>query len=389
MYKRNKRILHIVGDSKFGGASILIIRLAQKAKGVGWDVDVLTADSIFQKALHKHGINVIKLNVIWRDTKFLRDICGLFKLYHFLKNTPYTIVHTHTSKGGFIGRLAARLAGVPVIIHTVHGFAFHEESSSLKVFIYSKLERLAAYWCDSIITVSNFHREWALKLRIGTQKKIKTIVNGISEERIKPIHTIKRIKEKLGIASNEFIILSIGRLAKQKGFEYLIEAVPKWSTKIGCGFKVFIIGEGPLRNILEEKVKLLGAQRQVKFLGFCKDIGDLLAVSDIIVLPSLREGLSISLLEAMAAGKPIITTTIGSNIEVVKHGETGILIPPKSSDKIVESILFLMKNEDLRKQLGLKAYQTFREYYTEERMLKEYIEEYIFLCKKKGIFVIV
>ncbi len=385
MHKKNIRILHIVGDSKFGGASVLIIKLAQKAKEIGWEADVLTTDSTFQKELYKHGISFINLNVIWRNIRPLKDIYGLFKLYWFLKKNSYTIAHTHTSKGGFIGRLAARLAGVPVIIHTVHGFAFHEESSSLKVFIYSKLERLAAHWCDTIITVSNFHREWALKLRIGTQKKIKTIVNGISEERIKPIHTIKGIKEKLGIASNEFIILSIGRLAKQKGFEYLIDAMPKLSDQIGIGYKVLIIGEGPLRNILEEKVKLLKVQGEVKFLGFRKDISDLLAISDIVVLPSLREGLSISLLEAMAAGKPIVTTTIGSNMEVITHRETGILVPPKSSDKIVENILFLMKNKNLQKQLGNKAYQTFCECYTEERMLKEYIDEYIFICKEKGI----
>jgi len=129
----------------------------------------------------------------------------------------------------------------------------------------------------------------------------------------------------------------------------------------------------------------LGVNDKVIFLGFRKDIDNLLLISDIIVLPSLWEGLSISLLEAMAAGKPIITTTIGSNLEVIKNCETGILIPPKSPDEISKSINLLLNNPELRKKIGQNARQVFCEKYTEERMLNEYMEEYQLLCKNKGV----
>src|SRR5437867_10276482 len=122
------KLLHVVGSSAFGGAARIILRLAELAKEQNWQVDILTTDNAFQEAAKQHGIGVIALDVIRRPIRPFWDLAGLVRLYRFLQTESYTIVHTHTSKGGFVGRLAARLAGVPVIVHTAHGFAFHERS---------------------------------------------------------------------------------------------------------------------------------------------------------------------------------------------------------------------------------------------------------------------
>jgi glycosyltransferase involved in cell wall biosynthesis len=377
------KILHIVGDSKFGGGSIVILRLSQKAKELGWKVDVLTTDQTFNEVLMDNGIGVIDLDVISRNINPVRELWGLYKLYRFLWRSDYEIVHTHTSKAGFVGRLAAKLAGIPIIIHTVHGFAFHEESRPLTLWFYTSLERIASHWCDKIVTVSEFHRKWALKLGIGNEEKVLAIPNGIPRERVVPKRSKEEIRKELKL-TQEIVILSTGRLAPQKGLEYLIKSIPILFSKVKKSFKVLLVGEGPLKSYLENLIKTLGIEQYVKFLGFRNDIGNLLSISDIVVLPSLREGLSIALLEAMTAGKPIVATNIGSNSEVIKDGVSGLLVPSKDHKALAEAVMKILLNPDLAKKLGNSARVVYQNYYTEDRMLNEYVKLYKSLYKKIG-----
>src|SRR5690242_16183816 len=148
------KLLHVVGDSCFGGASKVILRLAQMAKAEGWQVDILTTNPVFQQAAKSRGIGAIHLDVIRRPIRPAWDLAGLVRLSNFLRRESYAVVHTHTSKAGFVGRLAARLARVPVIVHTVHGFAFHEASPRPTRAFYTTLEHIASRWCDRIVAVN-------------------------------------------------------------------------------------------------------------------------------------------------------------------------------------------------------------------------------------------
>ena len=174
------KLLHVVGDSRFGGAGRIIVRLGQVAQAEGWQVDILTTDLVLQRAVKQNGLGVVNLDVIRRKIRPLWDLAGLVRLRNFLRREKYRIVHTHTSKGGFVGRLAARLAGVPVIVHTAHGFAFHERSSTSARLAYSTLEHIASRWSDQIVSVSEFHRRLALELRICNPSQILAIPNGIA-----------------------------------------------------------------------------------------------------------------------------------------------------------------------------------------------------------------
>lgn len=370
------RLLHVVGDSRFGGAAAIILGLCGVARAEGWQVDVLTTDPTFQQAVTRHGFGVVDLDVIRREIRPFRDLRGLLGLVRFLREQPYGVVHTHTSKGGFIGRLAARLVGVPVIIHTAHGFAFHEDSPVAIRLFYSGLERLASRCCHRIVSVSEFHRDWAVRLGMCGPDTIVAIPNGIAAPHHSPNIDTAGIRRHLGAGPTDVLVVTVTRLAADKGLEYLLHAaarLPRTQPHI----HIAIAGDGPARNRLERMAGRLGVTCRVTFLGFRDNIADLLAAADMVVLPSVREGLSISLLEAMAAGKPIVATSIGSQREVASHGEMAWLVPPADSRSLQDAIVHLAQDCALRNTLGANARAIYESHYTEKRMLQSYKQLYL------------
>ena len=376
------KLLHIAGSSLFGGDSVLILEMGRAAQQAGFDVDVLATHSVFQDFIKAEGLGLVDLDVIRREIRPLWDLRGLLQLTRFLRKSSYSVVHTHTSKPGVIGRLAATRAGVPVIVHTVHGFGFHEETGKLARKAYSVIERAAAKWCDRIVTVSEFHRDVALGLGIADPEKILAIPNGVHPARAQSRLSRGEIRSQLGV-DDDFVILSTGRLAEQKGLEYLIRALPLLSGT-ARSLQVLLAGDGPLRSELEALAASLGVEDRVQFLGFRDDIGDLLSAADLVALPSLWEGMSISLLEAMAAGKAVVTTTIGSNREVTRDGHAAMLVPPKDPASLAHAIDALMADDVRRRELGTRAGRTQIEHYGMDRMLDAYLDEYARLMNRSG-----
>ena len=327
-------------------------------------------------------LGLVNLDVIRREIRPLWDLGGLVRLHRFLRREAYDIVHTHTSKGGFVGRLAARLAGVPLIVHTAHGFAFHEASPATTRRFYSTLERIASRWCDRIVSVSEFHRSWAIELGMCSPSRIVAIPNGIADVVKTPNVKLVDLRRQLGVRCNDLLILSTARLAPDKGLEYLIEAAAA-IPPMGRRVQIIIAGDGPARDGLEQLAAKLGVTDRVTFIGFREDIGDLLAACDLVVLPSLREGLSIALLEAMAAGKPIIATSIGSQREVAAHGDMALFVPPADGPSLSEGILRLAGDDALMARLGNNARAVYEDFYTEDKMLQSYRQLYLDLLEAK------
>lgn len=375
------KLLHIKGPG-FGGDSVLILELGQAAQEQGFAVDVMATDPRFQALIRDAGLGLVDLHVIRREIRPLWDVRSLRRLTSFLSRSQYSIVHTHTSKPGILGRLAATRVGTPAIIHTPHLFPFHEETGRITTAAYVGAERLAARWCDRIVTVSEFHRAWALRMGIGRPEQVVAIPNGVPTERARSTRSRQEVRSELGLGE-AFLVLSTGRLAEQKGLEYLIRAAVLVRRDLPAA-KIAIAGDGPLAHRLSRLVSDLSLEDTVTLLGFRSDIGDLLAASDLVVLPSLWEGLSISLLEAMAAGKPVVTTTLGSNREVTNDGETAVLVPPKDPAALAEAIRALASDDARREALGRRGREVQREHYALARMIDAYMSEYERLMRRKS-----
>lgn len=375
-------LLHVVGPSKFGGDSVLVLELARAAEENGFRVDILAGDPRFCELIRDAGFGLVDLDVLQREIRPVADLTALVRLGGILRRSSYSIVHTHTSKPGVVGRLAAARTGVPGIMHTVHLFGFHEESGALATGAYSRIERAAAHWCDRIVTVSEYHREWALRLGIGNPDQVVAIPNGVPTKRASGLRTRSEVRAELGLTDQVAVVFT-GRLAEQKGLEYLLRAVPLLGPD-RARVRILLAGDGPLLEPLTALAADLGILDDVVFLGFRSDVGDLLSAADIVALPSLWEGLSVSLLEAMAAGRAVVTTTIGSNREVTRDGAVASLVPPKDPRALAGAIRRLVADPARRDELGMLAQQEQRSRYTMSRMLDSYLAEYDGLLARKA-----
>ncbi|MDX1979805.1 MAG: glycosyltransferase family 4 protein [Bryobacteraceae bacterium] len=377
------RILHIVGDSKFGGASLGILRLAKYWQSVGWEVEVLATDPVFRSEAQAKGVPTVPLDVIWREIRPLKDLLGLWRLVSYLKREPYAIVHTHTTKAGFVGRLAAWFAGVPVVVHTSHGFAFHESSPWWKIAGYVVLERIASWGCQRVVAVSLFHARWGARLGMAKADKFLTIRNGVPDQKPPSDGQVAAIRSEWSVRDGEVVLLTPGRLAAEKGLEDMVEALTMLKRSGHAHFRWMIAGEGPLRGRLEELVAAAGIEDRVVFLGFRDDISLLLAAADLVVFPSWREGLSIALLEAMAAARPIITTSIGSNREVTREGQAAVLVKPGDVKGLSSAIFELSVDEGRRAALAARARAEYTQEFSNDRMLAEYHQLYKNLLEER------
>lgn len=310
-------------------------------------------------------------------------IALLFYLVSLLKKEKIAVVHTHNWGTLCEGGLSAKLAGVPVIIHQEHGTLVKMINVKKRRILLQKY--FFRFIDDHIIAVSDELRE-AMSASIGIDKeKIKRILNGV-EINCFDIKTRKDEKKKeLFINDNDSIIGTVGRLAPIKDQKTLIYAFAKVIKHIP-NVKLVIVGDGESRIELEDIASSLQLNESVRFLGMRFDIPELLAIMDLFVLPSLHEGISITLLEAMASRLPVIATNVGGNPEVVLNGKTGILVPHSNPEALAKEIIALLKDEQTRKNYGIYGQQVVQKNFSLEEMVNNHEELYISCLKKKDYF---
>jgi len=316
----------------------------------------------------------------------LRDLLTVIELTYFLRKNYYHIVHTHNSKAGFLGRLAASMAGVPVIIHTVHGFSFHEQEPLWRQSLFRNLEKLASYFCDKMIFISQPLVDWALKDGVVKQDKIVKIYSGIDLDQFRPLTDDERdsARKKWNIGENDSVIGIVSKLWEGKGHEVLIETFGEIKNEIK-GAMLIIVGEGYLENNLRDLVNRLGLTDSVLFTGFQADIPEIIASFDIAVLPSFFEGMGRVLLEAMAMEKPVVASRVGGIPDLVKDGINGFLTTPGDTKGLAEALKKLLNDKKLAISMGKEGRKRVTDKFSAETMVRSINNVYTECLVKKGI----
>jgi glycosyltransferase involved in cell wall biosynthesis len=335
--------------------------------------------------LESEDIDFIQCPTLVRRLNIIKDLKAFFDIKKLIKKSKPLIVHTHSSKAGLLGRLAAKLAGVSIIVHTPHGHVFLGYFGPIKTRIFIILEKLASRITDKIVALTNREKEDHINLGIANENKFVVIPSGVELKKFKevPYNEKQNFKKELGIPENSLVVGTTGRLVPVKGPEFLIEAAKYIIPKYPNTYFLFV-GDGHLKKNLEKKASNLGIEKNIIFLGWRNDIAEIISVYDIFVLPSLNEGMGRVLVEAMALGKPIVASNAGGIPDLVTHGKNGFLVPPKNPGQLAKYIQILLEDRERRERMG-KAGKEMVENFSKEKMVEKIAELYKELIIQKNI----
>jgi glycosyltransferase involved in cell wall biosynthesis len=340
-------------------AEILLLPLIDRLVADGHHVDVACSPDESTARLKFRGYDVHEIPIARRIAP-AANIVSIIKLRHLMRREHYDVVHVHTPVAGMLGRIAARIAGVRCIVYTAHGFYFHDAMPRRQYWLFARLERWAGQHCtDYIFVQSREDYASAVKLDIIRQDHLLWIGNGVDTLRFCPLSPSARaaVREKLGIADSALVVVFVGRLVAEKGLLELLEA---WATLFARvpGACLLLVGIRPsseredhLQSVIDE-VLCTSTDRGVRLLGNRNDVEQLLAASDVFVLPSYREGMPRSVIEAMACALPVVATSIRGCREEVVDRTTGLLVPPRDAAALGEALELLARDVEMRGAMG-------------------------------------
>jgi glycosyltransferase involved in cell wall biosynthesis len=342
-----------------GAQENTMLSILGQRKREGYEVILITGptngpEGSIVPLLEAEGVKIIELKELQREVSPFNDFKAYRRLRKIFQAMRPDVVHTHSSKAGVVGRLAARKERVPKIIHTIHGLPFHPYQSNVKNFIYILAERLAAQCCHKIVSVADAMTDQALAAGIGQEHQYITVYSGMeTEEFLKRDWDVKLLREKWNIPEGAFVIGKVARLFEFKGHEYLFEAFGQL-IKDHENAHLFLIGDGIWRQKFEDYLVSKGLREKVTFAGLVsrEKIPEVIALTDMIVHCSLREGLARVLPQALLSGKPVVSFDVDGAREVVINNKTGHLIPPKDISSLVCSIEDIIINYDKAKGMA-------------------------------------
>jgi len=368
---RNKfsvKILHLISSRGLYGAERVALDLCKSLKRYG-------CESIIGVIRNSHNPHLEvadearknSIDTVIFPCEAQLDVKLIFRIRKYASKNQINLIHCHGYKSNFYGLLASK-KGIPIVT-TNHNWL----TSHWKLRAYRRFDSLLIRYFTRIIAVSNGIKKEMLAYGVP-KEKIRVIDNGIDIARFRDMISPEAVREEFGLKKELTIIGTIGNLGPEKGHVYLLRAA-KDIVKNFESVKFFFVGDGPLRAYLKNEATQLGIGDNVTFTGFRTDIPNLLSIMDIFVLPSVKEGLPMVLLEAMAAKKAVVATRVGAIPKVVDNGN-GILVEPRDAAGLQKAIVSLLTNEEKRRKYASAGYETVRIQFSSERMGSEYFDLY-------------
>lgn len=316
---------------------------------------------------------VIELDENCNPLQNWRVICSLAQI---IRQEKIDLVHTHGVRAGIMGQAAALLARCRKVVATIHNM--HNTTSPFSTLLCALQSSLMRISVSHTITVSEAIKCELEKMGLP-QEKMTVIYNGIDTDQFLPSGGISR--STLGIPDNMPVIGTVARLEPTKGIKYLLEAAYLIDKEYDSVY-FLIVGDGPERESLQQQARMLGIEERVIFYGFRRDIPSLLPLFDIAAIPSLREGLSIFCLEALASGRPVVASAVGGLPEIIHPGKTGLLVPPGDPEALAEALVVLLKNREMAASLGSQGKEIVVQYFTCSNMIERTREIYRMVLRK-------
>jgi glycosyltransferase involved in cell wall biosynthesis len=336
------------------GAGGITLRGALGLDRDRYSVTVLGADGgpLFAEA-ERAGFETVRLHHMCPEPNAREDVRGLLELTEHIRAGGFDLVHTHSAKAGALGRMAARRAGVPAIVHSFHGFPFHDFQSPARRAMLITMERRLGRITDQFLTDGGAIAAEAVRLRIAPPERIYAIDSPVDTD-IPALSAATRARARrlLGIPSDLRVVGSVGRLDEQKAPEDMVAAMARLDR---ADVRLVWLGDGRLRTHVERLIASKGLSDRCLLLGDRRDVATLLPAFDVFAMSSLYEGLPCAVIEAMTCGVPVVATAVNSVPEVVVPGRTGLLVPPRDPARLARAITYLLGHPDQAARMAAEA----------------------------------
>jgi glycosyltransferase involved in cell wall biosynthesis len=371
------RVLRVIARLNVGGPALHVSYLTEELDKIGYETllvagKVSANEGSMEYAARSRGIEPVYVPSLQREISPIVDAAAVAKVLGLIREFRPHVLHTHTAKAGAVGRTAAMLAEKArpqVVVHTFHGHVLRGYFGSAKTEAFRRLERRLARASDALIAVSPEVRDDLVRVGIAPPSKIAVIRLGLDlESRVAaPAGAGPELRATLDIPADAFVVGWLGRMTEIKRTEDLLRAFAAISDRA----HLLVVGDGPLRADLEGLARELGVRSRTHFTGFRADVGAVYAASDTIALTSAHEGTPVTVIEALAAGVPVVSTNVGGVADIVDHGRTGLLTPPGDVDAIATALLRLIEHPEERTTMGESGRAAVIDRYSVPRLVRD------------------
>jgi len=368
------RVLRVIARLNVGGPAIHATLLTGRLNPARFATTLVAGSEEAGEAnyleLHGRTMPVLILPDLGREIRPLSDVRTVWRLMQVVRRERPHIVHTHTAKAGALGRLAAILCGVPIIVHTYHGHVLRGYFSPAKTAVYRAIERMLALGTDRLLTVTDRVGQELQALGVGRPAHYRTLPLGFD---LAPLLVAERrrgeLRAELQVGDAPLVGI-VARLVPIKAHDVFLAMAARVRQTYSTAVFV-IVGDGELRTSLEQRAVDLGLAGAVRFLGWRADIDRLYADIDVVVLTSRNEGSPVALIEAMAAGVPVVSTEVGGVADVVQHGATGLLAPMDDDAALARHVVTLLGDRDLGRRMGQRGRAIVAATYSADRLVSD------------------